>query len=161
MPGPRIFRSNRTKILVTVAVVMVGAATLVYSSRADAQYYKMVDELDKELKAEPKKWEGRTLRVHGYVVSGTIDENIVAQKTVRTFVLEHNASRIKVHHSGPVPDTFREKSEVVAKGKLVVRDGTFMLEATEIMAKCPSKYEGKPKTNPNGYGSTSKDQQIF
>ena len=43
-----------------------------------------------------------------------------------------------------VPDTFRDRPEaevgVTAEGRLQ-RDGSF--EATQIMAKCPSKYEEK------------------
>ena len=40
------------------------------------------------------------------------------------------------------PDTFRDKAEVVADGKLVMEGGKPVLYATTLMAKCPSKYEG-------------------
>lgn len=131
-------KNNLAKLIVTVSIIAAGAGFLIYSSKADAQYYKLVD----ELMQEPDEWVGKTMRVHGYVEVGSIHEEIVNQKTVRTFVLEHKGKRIQVKHEGPKPDTFKDSSEVVAKGRIVQVDGQYVLEATELMAKCPSKYEG-------------------
>lgn len=142
-------KNNVAKILVTVAVIAAGAGFLIYSSMGHAQYYKMVDELMTQPGANgeatvSEEWVGKTMRVHGYVEAGSIKEEIVAQKTVRTFILEHKGKTIRVKHEGPKPDTFKDLSEVVAKGKIVKDNGQFVLEATELMAKCPSKYEGAP-----------------
>lgn len=126
------------KVLLTVAIVTGGIGMLVYSSRGDVQYYKMVD----ELMAEPQAWTGKTLKVHGYVEAGSIDERIEDQQTRRTFMLESKGQRLRVEHHGPKPDTFKDKSEVVAEGRVVEKDGVYVLEAEELMAKCPSKYEG-------------------
>ncbi len=140
------------KILVTALVVLGGTGFLVFTSMADAQYYKMVD----ELMVSPANYKNKTLRVHGYVEAGSIKTEIVDQKTTRVFVLESNGHSIRVHHEGPAPDTFREKSEVVAKGTLVEQDGTYVLQATELTAKCPSKYEGKPKLHDPTAGQQAK-----
>lgn len=129
------------KLVLTVAVVAAGVSFLVISSMGSTQYYKMVD----ELMAEPDRYAGKTMRVHGYVEPGSIIEKIQDQKTVRTFVLENNGQSIKVHHDGPVPDTFKDKSEVVAKGTFKQSADGYHFEAIEIMAKCPSKYEGLPE----------------
>jgi cytochrome c-type biogenesis protein CcmE len=59
---------------------------------------------------------------------------------------------------GPVPDTFKDQSEVVATGHLIAAreraplakslgvameaDIDYVLEASELQAKCPSKYDG-------------------
>lgn len=126
------------KLVLTLAIVAGGIGFLVHSSMGNAQYYKMVD----ELMTEPGKWDGKTLRVHGYVEAGSIEETIVEQKTVRTFVLENKGQRIHVKHEGPKPDTFKDLSEVVAKGTIVKEGEQYVLHATELMAKCPSKYEG-------------------
>jgi cytochrome c-type biogenesis protein CcmE len=50
---------------------------------------------------------------------------------------------LKVAYLGtePLPDTFRDRAEALADGKLG-RDGTF--HAQKIQAKCASKYEPKP-----------------
>lgn len=126
------------KILLTLAVVAGGAVFLVFSSVGHAQYYKMVD----ELMVAPAEWEGKDLKVHGWVVAGSIEEKIVAQKMQRTFVLENKGQRITITHEGPKPDTFRDMSEVVAQGRLLKQGDAYVLQATELMAKCPSKYEG-------------------
>ena len=136
------------KLLLTIAVVIGGVGFIVYSSMGSTQHYKMVS----EFMAEPTKYVGKTMRLHGYVESGSIDERIIGQSTKRTFVLEHDGARILVHHDGPVPDTFKDKSEVVARGKVVAVDGQYELDSDEIMAKCPSKYEGLPRDQLLGKG---------
>lgn len=127
------------KVLFTVGVVLGGAGFLFYSSVGNAQHYKMVDDLMKS----PADWVGREMKVHGWVQPGTIKEQIVDQEMHRSFVLQHSGKRINVTHVGPKPDTFRDQSEVVASGNLVLQpDGSYQFEAKELMAKCPSKYEG-------------------
>jgi cytochrome c-type biogenesis protein CcmE len=132
--------SKSVKIIATAAIVLAGGAFLIWSSMADAQPYKMVD----KLMQEPDKYAGKTMRVHGYVEPGSIEEKIINQSTQRTFVIENEGKRIFVKHHGPKPDTFRDRSEVVAKGKLVNENGEYVFHASELMAKCPSKYEGAP-----------------
>ena len=62
------------------------------------------------------------------------------------------AASIDVRYAGTVPDTFKDRAEVVVKGTL--GDGKF--EAREISAKCPSKYAGegrrsaRPRCAPRG-----------
>jgi cytochrome c-type biogenesis protein CcmE len=131
-------QSRLIKLILTIAIVAGGTGFLIYSSQGHAEYYKMVD----ELMGEPTEWVGKTLRVHGYVEAGSIKEAIVEQKTTRVFVLESKGKVIQVKHEGPKPDTFKDLSEVVAKGTIVQEGGEYVLEATELMAKCPSKYEG-------------------
>ena len=85
-------------------------------------------------------------KIHGFVEAGTIKEEIVGQKTKRTFILQYEGKRILVKNEGPKPDTFRDLAEVVAKGRLVQDNGEYVLEANELMAKCPSKYEENQRT---------------
>jgi cytochrome c-type biogenesis protein CcmE len=47
-----------------------------------------------------------------------------------------------VHHTGPKPDTFKDQSEVVATGVLSRQGTELVVDASELSAKCPSKYEG-------------------
>ena len=83
-----------------------------------------------------------------------------ADQIVRgTVSLPHGTGKkIRVFSAGPKPDTFKDQSEVVATGHIVpaaqmgkmasdlgVRidsDMQYVVEASELMAKCPSKYEG-------------------
>jgi len=155
------------KVGLTAAVVIGGGGFLILSSKSHAQHYEMVDKLI------AKGFDGfkeKQLKVHGFVEAGSIHTATVNQETRRTFVLQMNGKKIRVYVTGPVPDTFKDASEVVASGRLVdagklqpvadqicsnakpedkvgcpVRSDAEqgqVVEATELMAKCPSKYEG-------------------
>jgi cytochrome c-type biogenesis protein CcmE len=126
------------KIVLSAAIGLGVVGFFFHSSRSHTSYYKMVD----EVAAAPDTWDGKVLKVHGWVEAGTIVEKIVDQEMHRTFVLEHKGQRIEVRNTGPKPDTFRDKSEVVAEGKIILENGEPVLIATNLMAKCPSKYEG-------------------
>ena len=132
------------KIIATILAIGGAGGILIYSSFKDAQYFVEAD----EVLAEPDKWMDKALRVHGYVESGSIEESIEGQQTRRSFVLFRNGAKILVRNQGPRPDTFRDESEVVAKGKLIKESwsyagssGEYVFAADELMAKCPSKYE--------------------
>lgn len=138
--------SRTLKILLTLAIILAGGGLLLRSSMSEAEYFKHVD----QVLSDGSRFENKTLKVHGFVEAGSIVEEIRDQTTHRTFVLEHAGQRIRVNHSGPKPDTFRDLSEVVARGTLVKKDGEYMLEAVELMAKCPSKYEENQRSRPQG-----------
>jgi cytochrome c-type biogenesis protein CcmE len=134
------------KILLTAGVAVGGVGFLVYSGVDHSERYKMVD----ELMASPGQWVGKPLRVHGWVEPGSIVEKIEGQQTRRTFILAKAGKQISVVLDGPAPDTFRDQAEVVATGHLIDRGGGYQLEASEISAKCPSKYEGAESIRPKG-----------
>jgi cytochrome c-type biogenesis protein CcmE len=148
--------STLTKVALTVAVALGGTGFLVYSSVDHAQHYMMVDELYKAGDLPGRA--GQELKVHGNVTAGSIVEKIVNQEQHRTFLLEKGPKKIRVFSSGPKPDTFKDASEVVATGHLVKAtemkelaaqlgvplesDLEYVVDASELMAKCPSKYDG-------------------
>ncbi|MFN7932624.1 MAG: cytochrome c maturation protein CcmE [Bryobacteraceae bacterium] len=98
-------------------------------------YYKTVSELE-TMHSEAK---AKRLRVAGDVQPGSI----VRKGKEVEFVLTQESKTLKVVYSGsdPLPDTFRDRAQAVADGKLG-HDGIF--HATRIQAKCASKYEAKP-----------------
>ena len=143
------------KIGLTAAVAVAGVAFLVTQVMGDAQHYKMVDEL---MAGDLAQWKDTELKVHGWVLAGTIKENTVLQKRQRTFVLHKGGKKIRVFNEGPAPDTFKDQAEVVATGRLapvesqrqlaaslgvtIESDVQYVVVARELQAKCPSKYEG-------------------
>lgn len=129
--------SRTLKILLSVCILGGAAVVLFRSSMSEAEYYKHVH----EVLETPERFANTSLKVHGFVEAGSIVEEIRDQNIHRTFILEYEGQRIRVNHSGPKPDTFRDLSEVVARGTFVNKDGEYMVEAVELMAKCPSKYE--------------------
>jgi cytochrome c-type biogenesis protein CcmE len=148
--------STIAKIALTAAVLVSGVAFFAKSTAGSTQHYKMVDEL--LAAGDLAQWHDKQMKVHGFVVAGSIKEKVVSQETVRTFVLQKDGKKIRVFNRGPKPDTFKDQSEVVATGVIVpsasmdalaqsldVRidsDMSYVVDATELMAKCPSKYEG-------------------
>jgi cytochrome c-type biogenesis protein CcmE len=125
-------------------LLIIGALALAASAAActqsgDMQYYEMVD----KVAASPEDYIDKDLKLHGWVVAGSINEGVEDQKTVRTFKLEKGGKKIEVRFVGPKPDNLKDRAEVVAHGKLTKRaDGSLLFEAAELMAKCPSKYQG-------------------
>jgi cytochrome c-type biogenesis protein CcmE len=159
----KIGLTTAVKVGLTAAVMFGGMGFLVYSSAAEAQHYKMVDELVSE---GLEGWRGKVLKVHGWVSTGTIVASVVSQEMHQTFVLEKAGKHIRVFASGPMPDTFRDGAEVVATGQLVApgplqpmvdlmcaghavgcpvrtdAEQAWVLDATEVSAKCTSHYDG-------------------
>jgi cytochrome c-type biogenesis protein CcmE len=128
---------NRTgKILLSVAVAGGALVALLWATvSSGAEYYKYVDEVAQD----PDPWRGKRLQIHGHVAPGSIQRR---KGTLDyRFTVERNGRSMIVEYSGIVPDTFKDQSEVVVKGRLRP-DGGF--QGTEVMAKCPSKYEAKP-----------------
>ena len=131
------------KIGVTTLVLATTFGILLYTTLGESmQYYKYVD----EVMAEPVgNWEGKTLQMHGYVVPGSRSK--VPDTLDYRFDLQRNGETVRVYYTGIVPDTFLDDAEVVVTGRLTPEG----FKATEMTAKCPSKYEEKPDlTNSTG-----------
>ncbi len=125
--------------LVLAGLTMVGLVAT--SFQGERVYSKGVD----ALLQERGRLEGRSVRVEGKLVSGTLKRR--AEPCEYRFTLERNGAQVPVSFAGcVVPDTFRDVPgmdvEVTAEGKLS-KDGQFL--ATQIMSKCPSKYEERMK----------------
>lgn len=129
------------KIGVTSLVLALTFGTLLYSTLGESmQYYKFVD----ELMADPDAWEGKNLQVHGYVVKNSI---FVKPSTREyAFQLQRNGKILPARYTGIPPDTFKDDAEVVLTGRLTP-DG---FVATDMTAKCASKYEQAPLTTAPG-----------
>jgi cytochrome c-type biogenesis protein CcmE len=123
------------KIGVTSLVLATAFGVLLYSTLGESmQYYKYVD----EVMAQPEAWQGKNLQVHGHVVPGSIARK--PDSLEYRFEVYRNGKTVRAFYSGIVPDTFKDDSEVVLTGALT-KDG---FHATDMTAKCPSKYEEAP-----------------
>lgn len=88
------------------------------------------------------------VRVHGYVAPGSIERDVEA-KVVR-FAVQNDpphaggsaegALRV-VYANLETPDLFKDGAEVVVEGGL--QRGSAEFHATNVLAKCPSKFEAK------------------
>jgi cytochrome c-type biogenesis protein CcmE len=124
------------KIGATSIVLVAAFGMLMYSTLGESmQYYKYVD----EVMAQPAAWEGKKLQVHGNVVPHSRMRKPDTREYV--FDLQRNGKVLRAYYSGIVPDTFKDDAEVVLTGHLTPNG--FM--ATDMTAKCPSKYEAAPR----------------
>jgi cytochrome c-type biogenesis protein CcmE len=130
--------ANRTfKAMATIGVLATAFGALLYASLgSNLQYYKYVD----EVMAEPAAWHGKPLKMHGYVVKGSIGKKRGKQEY--QFDVQHNGRVVRAQFIGTPPDGFKDESEIVLEGRLG-RDsaGADTFVAEHMQAKCPSKYE--------------------
>jgi cytochrome c-type biogenesis protein CcmE len=123
------------KIGLTSLVLATAFGVLLYSTLGESmQYYKYVD----EVMAQPEAWQGKKLQVHGHVVAGSIARK--PDTLEYRFDVHRNGKTVRAYYTGIVPDTFKDESEIVLTGSLDASG----FHATEMTAKCPSKYEEVP-----------------
>jgi len=131
-------------LLIGLLVMVAGILALVFTSGKDAAVYSVgVDQLMKD----PARYNQRSVRVKGMLVKGTLARRDEPCE-YRFKLVEHGTELAVQHPSCVVPDTFRDMPgmdvEVQAEGKLSDDGKSFV--STNIVAKCPSKYEMKQKS---------------
>jgi len=120
------------------------------------QYYQSLD----EFLAQSTAVGNRPLRVHGYVANDSIERNLNS-KQVR-FTVQNDPPHAGIASGGTLdvlflgldtPDMFKDGAEVVIEGRLQRRESETVFLADNVMAKCPSKFEGAGQrmgSGPNG-----------
>ncbi len=123
-------------------VYLIGAlfllALLIYLAshtfRSSLQYYLTVS----ELKASETNYLGRQIKMARH--ASKIEREDGVSGSIYHFIVTEGGREQGVTYKGIVPDTFKEGSDVVVTGRLT-SEGRF--EASELLAKCASKYEAK------------------
>jgi cytochrome c-type biogenesis protein CcmE len=134
----------RKRLLLVVPLLMAAAAivALVLVGMQDKGIYsKPVD----ELVAQKAKFVGKSVRAEGNLVHGTLQKR--ESPCEYRFRIEKNGVELPVRFAKcVVPDTFRDVPDmdvgVTVEGELLPDNS---LEASQVLAKCPSKYEMKQK----------------
>jgi cytochrome c-type biogenesis protein CcmE len=130
-------KSKTIKIALTAGVLVLALSGLMYTTLSEGtEYYKHVD----EVMSNPGEWQGKRMSLHGFVV----DKSIMRRPDTLDyrFDIQNNGKIVPARYTGVVPDTFKDGSEVVLKGRL--GPNGFVVDPNGVMAKCPSKYESKP-----------------
>ncbi|MBL4890019.1 MAG: cytochrome c maturation protein CcmE [Candidatus Lindowbacteria bacterium] len=122
--------------------MLIGIGFLVFSATtAEGIVYRDIGEIQNLSESTAR------LRLKGRVKNGSIQRFTDESRVIFTAFGEDD-SEIQVDYSGVIPDTFKDRAEVVVSGKYDATTGVF--EASELLAKCPSKYQG-------GYDPTLSD----
>lgn len=131
--------------LAIATITLFAGLTWFLSTRAGGEgtfaYYENVGSF--LANGTPQGPEHRGLRVHGYVVPGSIDKQL--EQGHVDFAIEDEVSEgtLPVRFLGiDLPDVFSDGAEVVIEGR--VEEGRFL--ADRVLAKCPSKYEPEVPT---------------
>jgi len=145
MQQPPAQHRNQTLRIGIAVVVVIGVILWLAVSgvQANKSYYVTIT----ELQHMGDKAYTRHLRVAGNVEAGSIQRS----GTHAHFVLLELGKRLPVEYAGmePPPDTFKDNSQALAVGTFG-HDGVF--HATELQAKCASKYA--PAQKPGAPGNT-------
>jgi cytochrome c-type biogenesis protein CcmE len=133
-------KSGTGKIVAAAVIIIATVVYLAYTGvESNKSYYVTIS----ELQAMGGKAYTRHLRVAGNVLPGSIQhEGPNAQ-----FTLVELDKNLRVDYEGmePPPDTFKDNAQALAIGTYG-RDGVF--HATQLQAKCASKYAPAPGAAP-------------
>ncbi len=132
-----------TKFAIGATVIVLGVAGLIASGvQQTGVYFLTPTELLERTRSDPG-FHDVGLKVGAKVVPGSVRRG-AASRTI-DFRVSDGSAEFPVTYTGLVPDTFTDASniEVIVEGKYG-RDGVF--RATEVLAKCGSRYEAELKT---------------
>jgi cytochrome c-type biogenesis protein CcmE len=126
------------------AVLIVGSVGFLIAEgvKETGVYFFTPVELAAKTAADPTFAENVGFKVGAKVVPGSVHRDPGARRI--DFKVSDGIKTYPVTYHGLVPDTFTDASdiEVVVEGRLG-RDG--VIRATDVLAKCGSRYEAVPK----------------
>ena len=128
---------HHVKLAIGTVVIVAAIGYLMFSGATEnAAYFMTVPELQQQASA----LHGRALRVAGKVTTDPIHWDV--QSLSLAFTIGEGAARVPVRYKGVKPDMFQSGAAVIVEGRLGV-DG--VLQASNLMTSCPSKYEEEKK----------------
>jgi cytochrome c-type biogenesis protein CcmE len=139
MDGDRIVQIKTKHIVVVILVLTAGF--LAYDSISNyLNPYTTVSQItiDKE------KYQGKVVQVLGIVVPGTLSRD--TDGTTK-FVISDGASNLSIVYKGTVVQNLNEDKEVAVQGTV----SSLGLNASQILVKCPSKYEESETVSHSDY----------
>jgi Cytochrome c-type biogenesis protein CcmE len=162
------YLKTKRNIKLIIGIVVIAAALLylvISSTLSQSQYFMTVE----ELKSGQAELVGKNLRVSGVVLGDTIsydpktldlsfevaqipgDHKLIKAMGGMSVVLaqaahDPNLPKMTVHYKGPRPDLLKDEAQAIMTGAL---DESGVFQVSELLLKCPSKYEADLPDNPN------------
>lgn len=130
---PQLPTVRRAKFWVGAGIVVVVIAALIVWAMQQpgaAASYVSPSELAGENSVDRE-----VMRLAGTVAPGSIEQDGL----ITTFSVTDGKQEISVTTDSPMPDAFKDGSEVTATGTF---DGS-LFTASKVLAKCPSKFKAK------------------
>lgn len=140
--GLRLARGAKVIAALAASVVVAGGALaflLVHGAgRPPRPHSTAPRNIDEVMRAPDEALDGE-LRLHGYLEPGTLR---FREPDTYRFVLAQHKVRVDVELTGAVPDTLKERAEIIATGHLMrLPDGAYRFVASAVIAKCPDTYQ--------------------
>ncbi len=125
----------KNKYLFGGAIIVIFLGVMIYLfTQTNVQYessFVKIMESGKTVKAT-----GSWVKENGYEINKE-------KKIFAFYMKDENGSLMRVMYHGTIPNNFESSTSVVVTGKY--QDGIF--HATDILTKCPSKYQEQPVQN--------------
>ena len=136
-------RKDVRRLKLIAAVVVIGVCfVIVYSAMSGfASPYKYVS----DVVDEPDKFTNKRVQIAAIIVDGTFEMvSTGSEMPEYEFEITDGVKNVPVKYRGNLPATFDQTYGVVVVGA-IDSDGVFM--ASQLLTKCPSKYEEQIKEN--------------
>lgn len=136
----------RTRLIGVTAIILLAVAAVVASGAfgGSTAYSRTVQDV-----SEDKSLVGERVKVSGTVVSGSWDQ----KQNPMTFIIRDEEDKtesgptLKVVFNGAVPSTFGDGVVAIVTGEL---DDKGTVKSSDMITKCPSKYESSKGAMPIG-----------
>jgi len=124
---------KRKRVIFVAAIVVIAIAVIAYIGISKFATY---DITVSEFMAKADYYTGKQVRVVGEVVPGSVSQD--TKNFTLSFTIAEGNESLPVVYQGIVPDTFKEGTDIVVEGK---SDQQGVFHASQLITKCPSKYE--------------------
>ena len=153
-------KKKNTKLIIGIVIIIAAVVYLITSSTlSQSQYFLTVE----ELQSNQAEYVGKNVRMSGAVLGDTIeydpqtleltfqvaqipgDHRVIEQMGGMSVVLAQAAHdptlpKMTVHYIGPRPDLLKDEAQAIITGSL---DENGVFQASELLLKCPSKYQSE------------------
>jgi len=125
--------TSKKSYIIGAVIVVLALIMAMYSFKSTLTAYVSVS----EAKVSP-----RAVQVAGIVVKGSEHYDLQSNRLMFT-LQEDSGDKMAVEYDGSKPANFDDVTKVVSTGKYNAKREVFV--ATELLVKCPTKYEGRVK----------------